>query len=169
MLVQPSRVLRAVQTAEELASSIMMDKRTLVDLDRRRQSNQECLAAYRRGLTGSETPQATSSSDANCSRATASDSQSIPFSAAAPKQQKAWVSLGSFFLRLPTDDIKQLLVEDQQKLDEEISAICEGMKVKMRQLQQLRPSALDPGMVDIALREARVATSTHPAASREPG
>ena len=53
------------------------------------------------------------------------------------KPTKTFVCLGDIFLKLPTAEVLPILKDDQQKLDEEISKLSDGLKPKMQKLRQL--------------------------------
>ncbi|KAK9765596.1 hypothetical protein K7432_005941 [Basidiobolus ranarum] len=51
--------------------------------------------------------------------------------------KKVWMNLGDMFVKFEGDKVKELIRQDQDKLDTEISQIRDGLKVKARQLDAL--------------------------------
>jgi len=115
--------------AEELAASIMIKKRELIDSDRRRQQNVEALAHLRhrrKSQSGSAVNQVT-------------------------LKEKQYMCVGPLFVKLPSSQIEVLLKEDQKNLDKVINETRSEMKVEMLQLHRIRPSALNDSYLKFAL------------------
>ncbi|ORX88714.1 hypothetical protein K493DRAFT_306404 [Basidiobolus meristosporus CBS 931.73] len=55
----------------------------------------------------------------------------------APAPKKVWMNLGDMFVKFETEKVKDLIRQDQDKLDSEINEIRDGLKVKARQLDVL--------------------------------
>jgi len=102
--------LEQLRRAERLGEEILSDRQQIVDYDRRRNQNREALAALRRMERDGDTP------------------------------SKHWICLGETFVRRPHASARQLLEEDQARLDREIERCRDAVKQKTAQLCTLDPS-----------------------------
>ena len=96
---------------EELAEEIIIDQQQQIDLNTKRNTNRECLAALRDAKKKKDN-----------------------------YQRKTWMCCGPFFMRLPTETVEDLVKKDQSTLDQEILKTHEEMKQKVYQLSLLDPN-----------------------------
>jgi len=99
---------------EELAEEIIVDQQQQIDLNIKRNTNRECLAALR-------DLKKNSNNDSN-------------------NNSKTWMCCGPFFVRLPTETLENLVKKDQATLDDEINKTHEELKQKVYQLSKLDPN-----------------------------
>ncbi|CAM0140615.1 p53 and DNA damage-regulated protein 1 [Umbelopsis sp. WA50703] len=52
-------------------------------------------------------------------------------------EKKLWINMGDMFIKLPKDDVKNMIEEDQKKLDEEIESRRDMVRQKAMKLDQL--------------------------------
>jgi chaperonin cofactor prefoldin len=97
--------------AEQLGEEVLTEKQQMVELDRRRNQNREALASFRRAEREGD-------------RAA----------------EKHWMCIGSSFIRRPHASAKELLEEDQRRIDNELDALRTSVKRKTSLLCELDPS-----------------------------
>merc|ERR1712137_613739 len=88
----------------------------MVDLDRKRNSNREALAALKKDT---------------------------PLVEEVGNEPRTWFCTGSIFLRLPQSQATSLIRNDQATLDSQIREAQEGLKVKIQRLQEIEEQARD--------------------------
>ena len=106
-------VLDRMQRVELLGEEILTDRQQMVELDRRRNTNREALAALRR-----------------------IDRQGAEVAAA----QKHWVCMGETFAKHSQSEARGMLEADQTRLDAEIERLRGDVKRKTSAVCELDPS-----------------------------
>nr|XP_002131860.1 p53 and DNA damage-regulated protein 1-like [Ciona intestinalis] len=106
MARDPQFVMRYMEELEQLAEDVLSDKQQIVDLDKKRNSNREALAALHKKTT-----------------------------APASSQNKTWLNFGGVFLKLPKKSAITMLQSDQAELDKEISQIRDNLHNKVNKLR----------------------------------
>ena len=101
--------------AERIGEDVLAERQQMVELDRRRNANREALAALRR-----------------------MDREAESTGIAAP--EKHWMCRGDFFLKEPTATTRQLLEQDQRRIEGELEALRLSVKRKSSLLCELDPS-----------------------------
>ena len=97
-------IIDKLARAELLGEEILVDRKQLVELDRKRNQNREALAALRR-TARQEVGQAGAAA------------------AAAEATTKHWMCLGDYFVRKPQSKIVESLQADQQRIEAEIESL----------------------------------------------
>ncbi len=136
-----SKLLSVASEAESLAAEIMMKKREMIDFDRKRQQTMEALAQFR------------------TNKLKTVDSKITP-PLEPPSHQfgpgtVGLISLGSFFIELPSENIKSMLEQDRKSCDSHIEECRRSIKSLIFQLQKIRPSDLEPELLNFILKEAK--------------
>ncbi|KAJ2960806.1 hypothetical protein NQZ79_g3798 [Umbelopsis isabellina] len=52
-------------------------------------------------------------------------------------EKKLWINMGDMFIKLPKEDVKNMIEEDQKKLDEEIESRRDMVRQKVMKLDKL--------------------------------
>jgi hypothetical protein len=105
--------------AERLGEEVLTERAQMVELDRRRNANREALGALRKADTGG-----TGQKNAGSS-------------------MKHWVCLGDVFMRQPHASARQMLEDDQKRIETELEALRLSVKRKSSALCELDPSIAD--------------------------
>ena len=108
-------VIERLERAERLGEEVMAERRQMIELDRQRNANREALAALRRMDREAQ-------------------------NAGAEVPQKHWMCMGDTFLRRPHATTRQLLEEEQKRIDREIETLRMSVKRKISTLCDLDPS-----------------------------
>ncbi|KAL7754506.1 hypothetical protein RI367_000491 [Sorochytrium milnesiophthora] len=93
---------------ELLAEQILTDQQSVVDYDRKRQSNREALQQLSRQTRGDTA------------------------------RPRAWINLGDLFIRLDAPVAQKMIEKDQRHLNVEIDRMREGIKEKAKELEVLQ-------------------------------
>ena len=112
-------IVERLTKAERLGEEVLAERQQQIELDRRRNQNREALAAFRRMER----------------EATADDS-----AAADASSEKHWMCMGDLFMRRPRGTARQMLEEDQRRIERELEALRVSVKRKSSQLCELDPS-----------------------------
>ena len=107
---------------ERLGEEVLTERSQMVELDRRRNANREALASMRRAERG----EAGAAQSGGGSATTAAE--------------KHWVCLGDVFLRQPQSTAKQMLEEDQRRIERELETLRSSVKRKSSALCEIDPS-----------------------------
>lgn len=110
--------------AERLGEEVLTERAQMVELDRRRNANREALAALRKADRDAAGQHASSGSSSSSS-------------------MKHWVCLGDVFMRQPHASARQMLEDDQKRIEAELEALRSGIKRKSSTLCELDPSIAD--------------------------
>ena len=107
--MEPSdrRVLLHLRELEEAAENVLADKQEVIDLDRKRNSNREALAAL----------------------------DKVSKSHWKGDDSGTWVTMNNCFIQLKTGTAKKLIQEDQVRLNCEINKTRSNLKVKVNDLR----------------------------------
>lgn len=111
--------------AEKLGEEVLTERAQMVELDRRRNANREALAALRKADREAGAAQGISSGSGGSTRADG---------------MKHWVCLGDTFLRQPHQSARQMLEEDQRRIESELETLRSSVKRKSSALCELDPS-----------------------------
>ncbi|KAL1508503.1 hypothetical protein AB1Y20_004604 [Prymnesium parvum] len=126
------RIVRAELVGEE----ILVDRRQVVELDRKRNQNREALAALRRTARQDVGPQ-----------------QAAATSAA--QTTKRWVCMGDYFIRQPQFKVVEALQADQERIEAEIETLNQRIKQKTSELCALDPSIASGSNIHSAFAKLR--------------
>ena len=117
--VDAATLVDRLAQAERLGEEVLTERRQMVELDRRRNQNREALAVFRR------------------MDREAGSSRSGP---GGPAAAKHWVCMGDLFVRRPQETARQLLEEDQRRIERELETLRRSVKRKSSELCELDPS-----------------------------
>jgi hypothetical protein len=127
-----AELLQQQARADALVGEIVEKRRLMVDCDRRRQLLTEALAQFRPAKAGKA---ANNLQDA--------------------RRTKAWMSTGTFFVKLPQTSIKASIERERGDLDATIGGVRDEIKTLIKQLSSVAPDAvagMDPHELDLVLR-----------------
>ncbi|XP_067007861.1 p53 and DNA damage-regulated protein 1 [Anabrus simplex] len=75
-----------------------------------------------------------------------------------PSENKAWMTIGSLLVKLPTEKATEVLKKDQVQLDVEINKIRSNLKVKVNRLRDLEHQSPVPGLMLKAMSPQEIST-----------
>ncbi|KAL3917828.1 MAG: hypothetical protein SGPRY_006254 [Prymnesium sp.] len=118
-----NELVAKMTAAELLGEEVLVDRKQVVELDRKRNQNREALAALRRDA-----------------RPTAG--QGGAAAAAAASSERRWVCMGDYFMKQSQAEVVQALQADQQRIEAEIESFNLRIKQKTSQLCEIDSSIL---------------------------
>ncbi|KAG2172882.1 hypothetical protein INT43_000232 [Umbelopsis isabellina] len=107
---------------ETLAEDILTDKQLIIDSDRKRNTNREALTNIRKKL--------------NNGMFNILEAIGCKICLTLRLERKLWINMGDMFIKLPKEDVKNMIEEDQKKLDEEIESRRDMVRQKVMKLDQ---------------------------------
>jgi hypothetical protein len=132
-LPQSSRdVLTLLSAAEVLAEEILSHKRDLIEIDRRRHDLMQAKAQFRPNKAHADAAPNIICNNFN----------------------KSFVNCGAFFIELPNESVLAAIEQDQKAIDGQINETKAKIKDKLKKMQKINPSEMEPGLVEFVLRES---------------
>ena len=122
-------IIERLTRAERLGEEVLAERRQMVELDRQRNQNREALAALRRM------------------------DRDAAASAGVPAPTKHWMCMGDVFLRRPHATTRQLLEEEQARIETELEGLRTSVTRKTSALCELDPSIMGGSNIHRSFRD----------------
>lgn len=123
--------LKYLISVEKLAEEILSDRRSVVQLDKRRNENREAMRAIKN------------------------------ISKIENRTKKCWITIGSNLFKISTEKSLEMIDKDQKQLDIDINKLRSDLKVKVNQFRDLEHQPPVPGLmlVPLSLEESNITKS----------